>query len=576
MKKIISLSLVLLMLFGAMATLSSCASKDDGAHIEIYLGDMVYDFDPSEYYVNSNQEQFLSLLYDPLFYVNEKGKLKKSAAKSYDIDEDNRIITIELRESYWSDNKRVCAADYVYAWRRILDANTANPAAALFYDIENAVAVKTGVAGYSVYDLGVSAPKTYTIEIRYVENADVDRLLRNLASVAASPLRQDVVTQAPAYWSKMVNMMVFNGPFAITEFDLETGAISLQRNLGYHQGLDEKNYTDEVRPGSLAAHFTLYGETVSVSYADIENKVKFFMGDASLADRKNHKGDATVVADTSTYTYVFNTDKPLFDNPDVRKALSLAIDREKIANALTFGKAANGFIPDEFGGSDLDLIPTKANIAAANELLAGVTFTPSMKKTFTLTVEDTERARTIAEIVKASWESLDAGFTVNIEYLGVMESNANGLIVNDSEMQVLVKEAVHGNRDFDCIGFDWQFYSDDAAFTGLASLTSSLGGYGVDYSTGKDRFNVSGWNDVYYNHLVNTAYNANTDEERVEALEEAEKFLVASMPVVPLIFNETVTFTSSELKKVEFSYLGNAVLTDAKLKNYKDYLPKED
>ena len=254
----------------------------------------------------------------------------------------------------------------------------------------------------------------------------------------------------------------------------------------------------------------------------------------------------------------------------------MAIDREQIVNALTYGKAANGFIPDAFGGSDLELISTKANIAAANELLAGVTFTPSMKKTFTLTVENTQRARAIAEIVKASWESLDAGFTVNIEYVGVIENNANGSYVKDAEMQVLVKEAVHGMRDFDCIGFDWQFYSDDAAFTGLASLTSSLGGYGVDYSTGKDRYNVSGWNDIYYNHLVNTAYNANTEEERVEALEEAEKFLIASMPIVPLVFNETVTFTSSKLKKVGFTYLGNPVLTNAKLKNYKDYLPKED
>ena len=576
MKRIISLFLVLLMLFGAMATLASCASKDNGAYIEVYLGEMLYDFDPSEYYVNSNQEQFMSLLYEPLFYVNSKGKVKKSAAKDYEIDEENRTITIELRETYWSDNKRVCAADYVYAWRRILDPNTANPAAALFYDIENAVSVKMGVGGYSVYDLGISAPKTYTLEIKYVENADVDRLLKNLSSVCAAPLRQDVVTQASAYWSKMVNMMVFNGPFAISEYDLDSGRITLQRNVGYHQKLDEKNYTDEVTPGNIAATFTLYGEEVAVTYADIENKVKFYMGDASLADRKDNKKKATTVADTSTYSYVFNTTNPLFASAEVRRALSLAIDREAIVSAITFGKAANGFIPDAFGGSDDDLISAKANLDAANELLRSVVFTPEMNKAFTLTVENTERTKAIAELVKAAWESLDVGFTVTIEYIGAVESTATDAIVTDSAMQVLVKEAVHGIRNFDVIGIDWQFYSDDAAFNGLASLTSSLGGYGVDYATGKDRYNISAWNDTAYNYIVNKAYNADDEDDREDALEDAEEYLVNAMPVIPLVFNETFAFVSSELKNVEFSPFGNVIFTEAKLKNYEKYLPKEE
>ena len=577
MKKIISLTLVLLMLFGTMATLSSCASKDDGAHIEIYLGEMIYDFDPSEYYVNSNQEQFMSLLYDPLFYVDEKGKIKKSAAKDYEIDEENRTITIELRETYWSDNKRVCAADYIYAWRRILDSNTANPAATLFYDIENAVAVKTGVDGYSVYDVGISAPKTYTIEIKYVENADVDRLLKNLSTVSAAPLRQDVVTRAPAYWSKMVNIMVFNGPFAITHINTKTGSITLGRNVGYHQALDEKNYTDEVVPGTIVANFTLYGEEVAVTYDDIKNKVKFYMGDASLADRIANKANATTVADASTYTYVFNTTNRLFGHPDVRKALSLAIDREAIVEAITFGKPANGFIPDAFGGSTEKLISSKANIEAANKLLAGVEFTPDMNKAFTLTVENTERAKTIAALVKEAWESLDAGFTVTVEYVGAVESEVSDGVIVDSAMQVLVKEAVNGIRNFDCIGLDWQFYSNDAAFNGLAAFTTSLGGYGVDYRTGEERKNVSGWDDRnYYDYYVDLAYKADNDYDRAEALEDAEERLIISMPIIPIVFNETFAFVSSELKNVEFSNLGNVIFTEAKLKNYEVYLPKDE
>ena len=146
MKKIISLLLAVLMLGSALFALAGCKSDDDGARISVYLGNEVFDFDPSDYYVDSNQDQLMSLLFEPLFRVNAKGKLVMAAAKDYEIDEDSRKITVTLRESYWSDDVLVKAEDFAYAWcNRILDANNPNSAAALFYDIENAAAVKSGV-----------------------------------------------------------------------------------------------------------------------------------------------------------------------------------------------------------------------------------------------------------------------------------------------------------------------------------------------------------------------------------------------------------------------------------------------
>ena len=116
MKRIVSLLMTLVMLFGAMTTLASCgAPKDDGAEINIYLGAEVFDFDPSDYYVSANAEQVLSLIYEPLFKLNGNGKLKKAAAKKYEVDKDERKIIITLAESYWSDNIKVKAA----FWRRL-------------------------------------------------------------------------------------------------------------------------------------------------------------------------------------------------------------------------------------------------------------------------------------------------------------------------------------------------------------------------------------------------------------------------------------------------------------------------
>ena len=70
MKKIISLFLVMTLLLGSLAVLSGCAPKDDGAEISVYLGDVIYDLDPTEYYADDNATQILSLLYEPLFRLD--------------------------------------------------------------------------------------------------------------------------------------------------------------------------------------------------------------------------------------------------------------------------------------------------------------------------------------------------------------------------------------------------------------------------------------------------------------------------------------------------------------------------
>ena len=146
MKRTLSLLLALVMIFGALASFTSCgAPKNSGAEINIYLGSQPFDLDPSDYYVSAEAEQILALIYEPLFTVNKNGKLKLAAAKDYEVDKEEREIVITLRESYWSDNLKVKASDFIYAWcDRILDPSKPNPAATLFIDIEGVEALLNG------------------------------------------------------------------------------------------------------------------------------------------------------------------------------------------------------------------------------------------------------------------------------------------------------------------------------------------------------------------------------------------------------------------------------------------------
>ena len=582
MKKIFSLVLVLSLLLSSALVLTSCgAPENEGAQIPVYLGEPIYDFDPTDYYVDSNADQLMSLLYEPLFTLTEKGKLKKAAADKYEVNEEERTIVIELRETYWSDGSRVLASDYIYAWRDvILDPTKANPAAALFYDIENAAEIKKGEA--SSYEFGATG-SLYEITIVYREGADYEQLLKNLASVAAAPLRQNGVAQSSSYWAKSVNSIYTNGPFKVDTLDYEDGILTLTRNLGYHQNPNKVDYDNEVNPYILTTPFEVAGKTVELSYSDIEDKAIFIMSDATLADRSANKGEAKVYDDLSTYTYVFDTTNPLFANKDVRKALSLVIDRNAIISAITFGKAADGFVAP-LAAKDIEqsLISASANKAAAEELLknSGVDFAV-IGKSFTLTVNDDAESIAIAEIVKEAWESL--GFSVTIDAVGTVEStiidfaNNTNIVVKDSKIQYLVKEASKGNVQYDVIAVDWQMYSGDP-FVALASLTSDINGCGAIFNDAQTslRPNISGWSNAEYDALINAAYSTANDDARNGYLKDAEKLLMEEMPVIPLVFNETFVFTAKGISKVNVDGLGNLNFTDTKLRKYEKYLPETE
>ncbi len=581
MKRIVSLLLTIVMLFGALTALTSCgAPKNDGAEINIYLGSQVFDFDPSDYYVSAEAEQLLGLIYEPLFTLNKNGKLKKAAAKDYEVDKEERKIVITLRESYWSDNINVKASDFVYAWcERIINPKNPNPAAALFLDIEGVKEAMNGEG--SIYDVAIKATEMDQITITYCEGADYKRILKNLASVATSPVRQDIVETSESYWSKYT--AVTNGAFKIKNYDKENGTFELTRNVGYHQDPLTKDYDNKVRPGMLYGEFTFPGSDITVSYEDIENKVTFIMTEATLAERAEYEKKAKTADHTSTYTYVFNTAHPLFADANVRLALSAVIDREAIIEAITFGKPADGFIPDISGGSEDELISVKANKAKAEQYLAAADQSVvNANKKFTLTIDSDEQSKKIAEIVKASWESL--GFTVTVKVAETVENEVADGNISDSGIQYLIKNATYGNTDFDVIAVDWQTFCLDAA-PALASLTSNLNGMGIEYksdvsvtdpSYSTARKNISGWSDATYDGLVAAALACENKKERAEKLAEAEAYLVEKMPVCPLVFNQNFVFTGSKVSKVKFNGLGNLNLTNTKLSGYTKYYKPEE
>ena len=164
MKRVLALILALLAVVSTMGVLSGCSGntteEDLGAEIRAFFVEEVYDFDPAKAYTNDDAMKVMSLIYEPLFALDQNGNLQYALADGYEFYENNLgefCLDVTLRETYWNDGDQVTADDVVYAWQRILDPNFPSQAATLLYDVKYAKEAKLNENGITKYDAAISA-----------------------------------------------------------------------------------------------------------------------------------------------------------------------------------------------------------------------------------------------------------------------------------------------------------------------------------------------------------------------------------------------------------------------------------
>ncbi|MCL1858070.1 MAG: peptide ABC transporter substrate-binding protein [Oscillospiraceae bacterium] len=574
-KKILALFLIASMLFLGLMNIAGCnkRSEDDkGAVIPMYLaGDPSnLNLDPGKLIYSSEAVKFLGLIFEGLTVMDENGKLQKGMAKSWTISENEEkseyIIEFELKDSKWSDGIPVSADDFVYAWKRILDPDFSSPAAPLLYSIKNARAVKEG--DMTVDDLGVYALDTTTLQVTFDHKIDYDKFLENCASIALVPVRSDTVDFRPEDWAKTPANLLSNGPFTVKQMEYNK-LTSLERSTYYLlPGKKGENIFKYVTPYKLSLDFSRNITQMTDAYLNAsDNKdLVFYIGSVPVAKYSELESKADLKDMLSTYSYHFNTDVALFKKWEVRKALSIALDRNEIARIVGLGvKPATGIVPtgvidvkasgDDFRKAGGDVIPAGGDMAGAKTLLqqAGVT-----GGSIELKVRSSERGdnadEAIAEYVKSVWAQL--GFTVTIKPMKGVEYS------NDIF-----------EKNYDVIGYDDQAVGVDA-FSVLAPFAKPLSGGKVEFQNEGVSIAegyITGFQDDAYDALLEEILLLDNDiEARTQKLHEAEKKLIDLSPVAPLYFNTSINITD-KLTGLSYSKFGFTIFTKANLKNYLDY-----
>lgn len=592
MKRALSLILCAVMLLSALCGCTTLEKDetgeyDKGAIIPMYLGTQMYNFDPAVAYLNDSNVKILSLLYIGLTDIDEDGKLQMSLIDSYEIIDGNRYgeykMQITLKDTKWSDGTAVTAKDVVYAWKRILDVDFDSEAAALLYDIKNARAVKAG--DMTIDDLGLTAPETLVVEIEFERSIDYEQFLRNLASPALVPLREDIVSKSTD-WAKKPSTMVTSGPFTVKAVTYG-GVLRLERSNYYFLDKDKNEYADKyVIPYRIE---TDYSQNLSAQLSKFSGSYLFYLNELPLDQRKTYKeqySENITTADLmSTHCYYFNLNNELFQDARVRKALSLVIDREYVANEIVvFAKAATGFIPygvtnGKAGTSWRDsgeaLIATTANLDAAKALLneAGVSG-GDIKINY---YADDDVSGAIASYIAGVWGQL--GFNVKTVASKATVNSEDSTLYTDVFNSLYDVSRAEG-LNWDVLAIDYQALSEEA-FSALAPFALEFSGNGINLSSDSNDYSfvghVTGYNSEKYNEIIERAY-AETDlTKRAEILREAEALLMEDMPVIPIVFNQNAYITNSKVVDgFKLDYYGTSIFDRVKMSDYMAWKPLFD
>ena len=314
-------------------------------------------------------------IFEPLLLINENNEVIGGQAESWTTSEDGLTWTFTMRDGLkWSDGTDLTAKDFEYSFKRMADPATAAPYAAtclgMIDGFDAAQAGDTDALNVKASDDG----KTLTIVLSY-PCSYFDKMA---AFAAMSPVQQATVEANGDAWCTSAETFVSNGPYMITEWT-PSERIVLSKNPNYVGGWDNSKIVSD----SITL---LLLEDSSASYAAYNSGEAVLIKDVPTDEipsltKAEDGGDFYVDTILGTYYVSLNLQRDAFQNAKVRKALSLAIDRDYVANTIMQGTYStadsivgpgivdeNGYFHDN-GNAPYISADYEANMAEAKKLL---------------------------------------------------------------------------------------------------------------------------------------------------------------------------------------------------------------
>lgn len=423
------------------------------------------------------------------------------AAESWAISPDGKTYTFKIRKGMkWSDGHPVTAEDFAYAFKRTMDPKTASRAAPLLYMIVNAREVSSGQI--PVDRLGVKALDESTFEVKLINPTPY---FLELIVHRCFPVPRWIIEKFGKDWTKPENIVV-NGPFKLKEW-LPQSRITLKGNPIFYAAETVK--LDEV------VYFPIEDQNAALKRyraGELDLLVSFPPSQLEWI-KENLPNELSLTRNYGLLYFTFNTRKPPFDDPRIRNALSMALDREMFAEKIMRGgePAAYSLIPSAVRRdyvpppSPWQGVPIQDRRTKARALLTEAGFGPNNPLRFTFRYNADDIQKKIAIAASQIWKSI-----------GVEAQLLN------SDLNVLNADLRNG--DYEVARYQWfAEYADPSSF--LYLLESANRGD-----------NHSKYNNPAYDEAMQKVYAEVDHFRRLALMREAEAIALKDSPITPINF----------------------------------------
>ena len=419
---------------GSTATSGSAAGSTAGgvntAGFTVQYGSNPETLDPA---LNSaiDGANTIITIFEPLLLINENNEVIGGQAESWEASEDGLTWTFTMRDGLkWSDGTDLNAKDFEYSFKRMVDPNTAAPYAETCLGMIDGFEEAAGFPdadGNPTVDpnpeaLNVKASedgKTLTIVLSY-PCSYFDKMA---AFATMSPVQQATVEANGDSWCTSADTFVSNGPYMITDWT-PSERIVLTKNPNYVGGWDSSKIVSDTITLLLledsSASFAAYNSGEAQLIKDVPTD------EIPSLTKAEDGGDFYVDTILGTYYVSLNLQRDAFKDAKVRKALSLAIDRDYVANTIMQGTYTtadsivgpgivdeSGYFHDN-GNAPYISADYEANLAEAKKLLEEAGY-PNGEgyPTIEYSTNDAGYHVPLAEYLQQAWGDLGITLTIN-------------------------------------------------------------------------------------------------------------------------------------------------------------------
>ena len=502
-------------------------TAETNSTLKVQLDVEVASMDP-QIAVDGASFEVISAVTEGLYSIDSEGNPILAIADNVDKSDDGLTYTFTLKDAKWSNGTAVTANDFVFAWRRLVNPDTASEYAFIagIAGIKNADAIAAGEL--KIEELGVTAKdeKTLVVEL----STPVPFFESLMAFPSFLPVNEAFYNEKGDNFATTTDTILANGPYKVLTYEPAATTIELVKNDTYWD-------TDAVKLDGIKFQVIKEAQQTMLAYQNGDLDVATLSGEQ--VEQFKAESEFNNIMEGYLWFISPNLKVPGIENKNLRKALALSYDKEAIVNnILKDGSVVADFAVPKLlatGPDGKDFREEADTYFTTNKEEALELFnlakTELGQETFTysMLVEDTESSQNVAQFIQAEIQTTLPGVTINLE---VMPKKNRVERMQEGEFEFVLTRW----------GPD---YADPMTYLDMWS-TGNANNYGF-------------WSNAEYDEIINSSKSgklAVDPEARWEELKRAESIAMEEAVILPVYQKGSAVMIKSNVKNVEFHSVG--------------------